>query len=135
MQVLLPIAVVSIPPQAGESCKYIMSKSDIDADTDTDTDSDNNALIQDVYNKVYDLLDEIDGDDEDHEAILIGTVQALIDKVTSSYEGDFHPYMIKDLGDVIHAFCIEYSRSVMDDFNDDSEEDEEDEEDQQRSDA
>lgn len=82
-----------------------------------------NTVIQKFYDKVYDVLDELDTKDEEHEALLIGTVQALVDKISSSYGDDFHPYLIKDMGDVMHDFCNEYARSIIEESLEDEESD------------
>lgn len=87
-----------------------------------------NSVIQRFYDKVYDSLEELDSKDEEHEALLIGTVQALVDKVSSSYGEDFHPYLIKDMGDVMHDFCNEYARSIIEESIDDGIDEDDDDE-------
>lgn len=78
------------------------------------SDLEHDKKVQDFYDKVYDLLESLDVDNEQHEALLVGTVQALVDKLSASFEDDFHPYLIKDLGDLMHDFCNEYARSFID---------------------
>lgn len=81
--------------------------------------------VQEIYDKVFDLFETFDIEGEEHEALLVGVTQAIVDKVSSSFEDDFHPYLIKDLGDMMHEFCNEYALSFMegqDDEEGDSEE-------------
>ena len=81
--------------------------------------------VQVIYDKVYELFDSMDLDAEDNEAFLVGVTQALVDKVTSSFEDGYHPYLVKDIGDLMHDFCNEYAMSLIDEDEDEDEDSEE----------
>lgn len=81
-----------------------------------------NEMIQKCYDSVAETLNTLDPEDNSQEALLVGTIQALVDKISASMGEDFHPYAIKDLGDVMHEFCNDYSRAFIDEEESDSSE-------------
>lgn len=82
--------------------------------------------LQEFYEKVSDLLDAVDPEGKYHEELLMATTQAVTDKVAQSYEEEFQYYLVKELGDMMHAFCIDYAQTYLADPEEDSEEDFED---------
>ena len=96
-----------------ESLEKKMNESVLATDHSKTNTEHQSEKIQVFYEKMSDLLDEIDPEGEYHEELLIASTQALADKVAQSYEEDFQYYLIKDLGDMMHAFCLDYAQSYL----------------------